>query len=392
MTASNRPTQASRRRSWHAASGLLLLASGVASLVGCAQLIGLEKRTAEPGVLDEETQIVTTVECQAYCDTVLENCRGDHAVYTTRTTCLGVCNALDPGNPDEPFGNTLACRYEQAVAAEDAPDELCPAAGPPGDGVCGDDCEAYCDLLAQACPDEFAALSDCEDSCAALTDAGPYDVTTYYTGDTLQCRFIHLSTSFSEPDPHCGHAEFVAKAQCVDEATDGGDPSCDSFCRNVAGACPGSFATYESQAQCMATCAEWPVGALDDREELTVGCRQYHAGAALSAPETHCQHTGPGGDGMCSASTAAGNCEGYCLLLEPACATAFDEVGGTQELCQEACLEAFAEDGAAAGSGYSVEQALEGGLQCRMLMLSRALEGTAAACDHVRATDECPEP
>ena len=365
--------------------------STLASVVGCADLIGLSKRTAEDGVLDEDTGIVTSEACVDYCDTVLEACTGDFAVYTTRTTCLGVCNALDPGNDDEPFGNTVACRYKQAQGALDAPDELCPSAGPPGGGVCGDDCEAYCGLLEQACPDEFATLSDCETSCAALTNEGPYDVTTYYTGDTLQCRFIHLSTSFSEPDPHCGHAEFVAKAQCIDEATGSGDPSCEAFCRNVAGACPDEFATFESEDQCMAVCAQWPLGDVDEREELTVGCRQYHAGAALSAPETHCRHTGPGGDGMCTAETYEGNCEGYCFLLEPACPDAFAEAGGTQEDCQAACQADFEDDGAAANSNYSVEIALEGGLQCRMLMVSRALDGTADACNHVRATDACPD-
>lgn len=378
---------------WSLSVGWLLGASALGSVVGCAGLIGLEQRTAEDGVLDEETGIITTVACVDYCDTVLEACVGEHAVYTTRTTCLGVCNALDPGDPDEPAGNTLACRHRQAQTAltQEAPDELCPSAGPPGGGVCGDDCEAYCELLEQACPAEYASVTECESSCAGLTDGGAYDVETYYTGDTLQCRFIHLSTAFSAPDPHCGHAEFVAKAQCVDDATAAGEPSCEAFCRNVAGACPGEFATYESQAQCMATCAEWPLGTVDEREELTVGCRQYHAGAALSAPETHCRHTGPGGDGMCTETQAEGNCEGYCFLLEPACPEAFTEAGGSQEACLESCLADFADDGAAPNSNYSVEIALEGGLQCRMLMIQRALGGTATACDHVSAADACPD-
>lgn len=373
--------------------GSLLGVSGVLASVGCADLIGLEKRDALPGVLDPDTNIVTTEACMEYCDTVLEACTGQHAVYTTRTTCLGVCNALEPGNPDEPSGNTLACRARQAQTAltQDAPDELCPSAGPPGGGVCGDDCESYCSLMKQACPEEYASVADCEQSCAGLTDGGPYNVETYYTGDTLQCRFIHLSTSFSEPNPHCGHAEFVAKAQCIDDATAAGEPSCEAFCRNVAGACSDDFAPYESQAQCMAVCAEWPLGDLDERDELTVGCRQYHAGAALSAPEVHCRHTGPGGDGMCTEDTSAGNCEGYCFLLEAACPDAFAEVGDSLEECQAACQSDFEDDGAAANSNYSVEIALEGGLQCRMLMVSRALAGAEDACGHVLAGDACPD-
>ena len=37
-------------------------------------------------------------------------------------------------------------------------------------GMCGDDCESYCNLLEQACPDEYASVADCESSCAGLTD------------------------------------------------------------------------------------------------------------------------------------------------------------------------------------------------------------------------------
>ncbi len=363
------------------AFGLLLALWGFGSLVGCADLIGLQKRTPPD-------------ECAGYCDAVMEACTGEHAVYTTRDTCLGVCAALEPGHASEPTGNTVACRHRQAenAANQDAPDEFCPAAGPAGGEACGDDCEAYCQLLEAACPAEYGAVLDCASTCAGLTDGGPFNVVDFYEGDTLDCRLIHVSAAFPDPESHCSHAKFLSDGFCTNEATDTGEPSCEVFCRNLAGACPGERAPYESQSQCMATCAIWPPGDLAERSALTVACRQYHAGAALADPVTHCHHLGIGGDGSCTSVPAEGNCEGYCLALERACDSAFQEVGGTQEDCRTDCQTAFADDGAAAASGYSVEVALEGGLQCRMLMLSRVLDGDADACNFVRAGDECPEP
>jgi len=373
--------------------GLLAAGGALFSLVGCAQIIGAEKRNSLGLVRDEETGLTTTQQCIDYCDEVMAACTADFEVYTTRETCIGTCDALDPGDPNEPAGNTVACRHDQAQAAADqeAPDEFCPSAGPAAGEACGDDCEAYCQLLQAACPDEFTEVEDCVPACAGLTDAGTFNTGDFYTGDTLQCRLIHVSASFDDPAVHCAHAKFDAEALCVNDTN--AEPDCDEFCRNVMAACPGDLVTYESQSQCMATCAEWPVGDVMDRMALTIGCREYHSGAALADADIHCKHTGPGGDGVCTATAAAGNCEGYCFSLERACPDAFIDAGGTQEACLASCLTDFADNGAAASSGYSVVQALAGdSLQCHMLMLSRALDGEPLACDHVRPGNQCPPP
>lgn len=372
--------------------------------IGCADLIGLQKRTETDGgsgggsgsgsVVDEETAIETTQQCVDYCDDVMAGCQAAHAVYTTRAACIGVCNALEPGDEDEPAGNTVACRHRQAnlAASQDAPEEFCPAAGPAGGEACGDDCEAYCRLLEAACPEEYEGVLDCESACGGLTDGGPFNTNDYYTGDTLDCRLIHVSVSFVDPANHCSHSKFLADAFCTNEATDTGEPSCEAFCRNVFGACPGDRMMYESQSQCMATCAQWPLGSTADRNVLTVGCRQFHAGAALAEPDVHCHHLGPGGDGVCTAVAAEGNCEGYCLMMEDVCPDAFAQAAGSgeQEACKSDCLEDFADDGAPAASGYDLILSAEGGLQCRMLNLSRAADGDASACDHVLVDDTCP--
>jgi hypothetical protein len=384
------------------AVGLVLMGAG---LVGCANLIGLEKRTETDGgaggsgtgggsgsVVDEETGITTTQQCIEYCDDVLAVCIAADMVYTTRETCLGVCGALEPGDENEPIGNTVACRHRQAqnAASLEAPDEFCPAAGPAGGEACGDDCEAYCQLLEAACPDEHDEVLDCVSSCAGLTDGGPFNTVDYYTGDTLDCRLIHVSAAFPDPEAHCQHSKFSAESVCTD-IVDTGEPSCDVFCRNVMSACPGDRLMYESESQCMATCAQWPTGDLADRMVLTQGCRQFHAKSALLEPEVHCHHLGPGGDGVCTAVPAEGNCEGYCFMMAAVCPAEFATFSSDQDTCKTACLEDFAEDGAAVASGYDLILAAEGGLQCRMLNLSRAAEGVAAPCDHVLVSQTCPE-
>ncbi len=360
----------------------LLIASFLGS--GCAEVIGLEEREQAPGVIDEETERITSESCVEYCDTVMEACTGELAVYTTRRTCIDVCNALDPGTDTEPAGNTVACRKRQAnLALQGEAGEFCPDAGPSGGAACDGPCPAWCQLLSEACPEDHEALSDCESSCPALEDVGTFNVDEFYTGDTIQCRLIHVSAAFDD-DVHCEHAKFQATENCINEEH-AGEPSCEAYCRNVAGACRGELAVYESTEQCLSVCRAFPRGELGDMSGNTVGCRQYHAGAALAGPEVHCPHASPTGDGMCADDNIPGICDSYCLLRAEGCG------GQDRDVCRPACDAAFSDAGAEDGSGYSVETAEEeGGIQCRFLYLSRALNGDADACESTGAADSCP--
>jgi hypothetical protein len=77
--------------------------------------------------------------------------------------------------------------------------------------------------------------------------------------------------------------------------------------------------------------------------------------------------------------------------MEQVCPDQFATFSSDQDTCKIACLEDFADDGAGVASGYDLILAAEGGLQCRMLNLSRAAEGVAAPCDHVLVSQTCPE-
>src|SRR5262245_2561842 len=76
-------------------------------------------------------------------------------------------------------------------------------------------------------------------------------------------------------------------------------PNCTDYCNIIMGNCTMGNAQYSGMDQCVASCKAFKVGTAMDTSGNTLGCRQYHAGAAAGDPNTHCPHAGPGGDGMC---------------------------------------------------------------------------------------------
>ncbi|MCC6213594.1 MAG: hypothetical protein IT376_01910 [Polyangiaceae bacterium] len=344
------------------------------ALVGCESIAGIEDRRFEA---PDSGGSQASPLCVEYCAEVLESCTGALAVYTTEQTCLATCALLDPGDPLEPAGNTVACRLKSAKDARAFEPELnCPRAGPGGAGFCGDDCASYCSLLESACPEEAARYQDCPTKCAAgLRDTGRFDVVLDHDGDSLQCRLVHVSSAAVAPDVHCEHARLTATAPCTDPQ--GTVPDCEEYCALVNAACAGALGVYESQAQCVAACAAIPAGTVDDRMENTVGCRKYHAHAALGDPGTHCPHASPLGDGHCghdATPTETGNCESYCLLLEAACPAEAATLGGPAA-CRAACAGV---PGAAADSHYAVAAATGDTLACRALHVTRAFADSSA--------------
>ena len=77
---------------------------------------------------------------------------------------------------------------------------------------------------------------------------------------------------------------------------------CATYCTRITAACTTTHAQYTTMATCMTQCAAamWTVGAATDTGGNTLGCRIYHAGAAMADPAMHCDHAGPLGGGVCS--------------------------------------------------------------------------------------------
>jgi hypothetical protein len=176
---------------------------------------------------------------------------------------------------------------------------------------------------------------------------------------------------------HCPHAQLPPSPPwCLETQTD--PPSCQEFCRLAIAACTGDLAVYESMNQCLAVCAALPPGTNGDRDQNTVGCRQWHCYNSILDSVAHCSHTGPGGDGHCGADQPPddlANCHAYCILLEHACASDFaTKFPAGQSACQKDCSNQPASFLAARDSHYHVASTQNGNtLSCRLLHVSRAL-------------------
>ena len=372
----------------------LALGMGALLLLACAQIVGIEDRTYSKDALKEVIEYSEM--CLEYCDTVEEACP---LLYASRDNCLGTCSLWPEGDINEPRSepNSVACRLNQARLADSSGSEkedVCQAAGPGGNGVCGDNCENFCMMTREVCPMN-PVPTDCEEKCEAFGDSGTFDAPgDDHEGDTVQCRLVHMSTSAAKTstpeliETHCGHANWHATDWCYqyDQVA-----SCEHYCRVVRVACEGDNAVYENDEQCMATCEALDKGTKESWNDDTgdhIACRTWHAVTSLiSEPEKHCAHAGPTGDGHCGLDTAPTEqmpdvkitfaaCRPYCRLLEAACAGQFAEAWGDQEACVAECDASDESFGAAKDQGYSVASTEETGdtLGCRTLHAVRAFE------------------
>jgi hypothetical protein len=341
--------------------------------------------------------------CGEFCDTVMHNCKGENQVYGERAKCMGVCKTWDVGDPTEPEDtNTLACRLRAAKSAANTADEdisdHCRSAGPEGLD-CGGGCESYCQLFQRSCGEiQCGSIANCVAKCKGLRNKKTFDLEDDYTGNSLQCRLIHLTNSTLGDKIHCGHGFLSTPTdKCNDlphEAMgEGGasgmtpghvdEPLCDDYCRVISVACDGDDQMYESEKQCLALCPYFEPGAIADKKENTLGCRLYHSYNSLcdaNPVNAHCPHASPGGEGHCDTSPE-GKCVSYCHLARGVCPTAYASASGfdgDDAQCAAECatlVDAIFTDHDELGTRYSVKYAATPDtLACRFLALSRAAE------------------
>jgi hypothetical protein len=357
--------------------------------------------------------------CIEYCDAVMDNCTGDFAVYPSMMVCLEVCARLPEGDPEDPSGNTVACRHQAARRVIEPPFD-CPAAGPGGAGRCGENCEGYCTLMDQAC-DEFRLddVEECTAKCAGLRDrdedpslnanesrfSAETSTARDHDGDTVQCRLFHVSVSTvpGGADAHCWHAALAPRPlegsgainPCLRDIGQV-EPECEDYCQLIMTACTEEQAVYESEPQCVSACAALPPGDLTDvGGQNTLGCRKTHSYNALTGdPVTHCPHAGPGGAGVCS-SEGEGDCFSFCLQLEGACADGYATEFGADEDARAACMSACEPllDGESAlmFSLASVEDSETPPLACRMRAVLRASQepNDTVLCEQALGQRDC---
>lgn len=220
--------------------GLWGVGISVIAAVGCGNVLGLEERELDPtfGAAGSGgagasggtgasggaggTGGGASALCTEYCDEILANCTGALLQYPNREQCLSICANIPEGS--SPSGNTMTCRLEQAINARVSgePEQHCSAAGPGGADatglpICGSNCEGYCGLVGNICPDKFATTGACLQECQTLPDLGGFN-SGIDKGNSVQCRLWHVSAASQVAFPHCEHA---AGAQPCDPGTVG---------------------------------------------------------------------------------------------------------------------------------------------------------------------------
>ncbi len=143
--------------------------------------------------------------CANYCELMTANCSGDNRQYRTAGQCEAVCDALDIGKKGDEEGNTAYCRVHFVKEAEESPGIHCPAAGPGGDGVCGDNCESFCYLQTAICSGDdrqYPTITECVTECEEFDQSDVY-ASSAGAGDTFACRLAQLVMAATSPEVYC---------------------------------------------------------------------------------------------------------------------------------------------------------------------------------------------
>ena len=261
--------------------------------------------------------------CENYCHIAMQTC-GD--LYADADGCMAECKAL-PVSDDylATAGDSVQCRTYHASFPALADGALhCPHAGPDGAGVCGSNCEVYCDRAMTNCDGLYEDAETCMSFCGTFrTDGEPNAV----GGNSVQCRTYHANLPAADnADLHCGHASLTGGGVCGDY--------CEVYCDNQEDFC-GDETQYADRGSCMDACS----GMNADGEDTAVSgnsvqCRIYHGGypASLQA-DLHCSHAGitGGGVGGCGDDP----CPAYCDQVMSNCPGAYD----SEVACEQACAQ-----------------------------------------------------
>ena len=185
--------------------------------------------------------------------------------------------------------------------------------------------------------------------------------------------------------------------------------SCEVYCTQVTANCtttaPSQFPgnkgetdggnqQYVTKQGCLNECAKTPLGDINDKAGDTVGCRQYHSGAAKVDAKLHCPHAGPSGGGLCSGGDGGveSRCFTFCARALSLCTAEGGVPAGDVPFtnvadCTSRCGETV--DGGYRFEPASLELLNDGhSLNCRQYHLQAAYENppTSAAnhCAHLK--------
>ena len=202
---------------------ILIIVAGAALIAAC------DDTTSNNTNPDLAVSVAPT--CAAYCATIHTSCGfdtdpspGPNVQYSSIESCLGACKAFPVGTTADSSGNTLGCRATHAGLAKTDPATHCKHAGPGGAGMCGSDCEGFCEIAQMYCTaanmaQVYSSLSDCMAVCAATPDDVNY-TTAVQDGAHVACFLYHVqeaaSTPKQNPADHCANAMGTGDLQKID--------------------------------------------------------------------------------------------------------------------------------------------------------------------------------
>lgn len=238
--------------------------------------------------------------CDVYCDFVESSCAADPKLFpgddapARRVACMSTCAAFpQDGAVTATDGDSVQCRIYHASFPAAADSTLhCMHASTSGGGVCGTECDAYCDQAMTNCSGDYADRDACMTTCGAMK-TGAFDDTGV---DSVQCRTYHASfPAASDGATHCAHTSINGGDVC------GG--YCEVYCNFQETNCAfgGADGNWADRPACMAGCMAFPT---DGEHTATSGdsvqCRSYHASFPAAADSTlHCPHSGADGAMVC---------------------------------------------------------------------------------------------
>jgi hypothetical protein len=149
-------------------------------------------------------------DCMSYCTTIMANCSGATQQFGGMDQCMNSCKAFPMGTAADMMGNTLGCRIYHAGAAKADPMTHCKHAGPGGAGVCGANCDGYCQIAMMYCTSAnmaqvYTDLNDCKTTCAKFPDMDSFNVTdtTLQDKNSVECLLYHVQEASAAPADHC---------------------------------------------------------------------------------------------------------------------------------------------------------------------------------------------
>jgi hypothetical protein len=295
--------------------------------------------------------------------------------------CNKICPFLELGTDDAATsGATIGCRHYHAGAAASTGDYVthCVHAGVSGgQGNCGTQCDALCQISTKGCNGTNAVytdFADCNKTCGfAFNSSGKYPTDTGVA--TLQCRLYHATVAVSTQDlSHCLHTSVSTNGVCGSK--------CENYCYVYGKTCTGKVVGVSKNdgADCLTHCAALnsTAGTVKDTSGNTVDCRAYHSVASFNDAQTHCYHASISGNDTCGLW-----CDVFCDMALKVC-TAGNTVFADRTTCMTNC--------SAMSKGGKPGDQTGDSLQCRIYHLgvanSPGAGNLATHCPHAKTVSD----